>query len=80
MQKVRSSNLKQDMRTPGDGPRGGYSYHPTGSAAISYPAARYSLPIETGMLLAIVLSFVHSLYIVVRPYCVELARVPGSTV
>ena len=39
-----------------------------------------ALPIETGMLLAIVLSFVHSLYIVARPYCVELARVPGSTV
>jgi MFS superfamily sulfate permease-like transporter len=38
------------------------------------------LPIETGMLLAIVLSFVHSLYIIARPYCVELARVPGSTV
>ena len=32
------------------------------------------------MLLAIVLSFMHSLYIVARPYCVELARVPGSTV
>jgi sulfate permease, SulP family len=39
-----------------------------------------ALPIETGMLLAIVLSFVHSLYIFARPYCVELARVPGSTV
>jgi MFS superfamily sulfate permease-like transporter len=39
-----------------------------------------ALPIETGMLLAIVLSFVHSLYIVARPFCVELARVPGSTV
>jgi len=39
-----------------------------------------ALPIETGMLLAIVLSFVHSLYIIARPYCVELARVPGSTV
>jgi SulP family sulfate permease len=39
-----------------------------------------ALPIETGMLLAIVLSFAHSLYIVARPYCVELARVPGSTV
>jgi MFS superfamily sulfate permease-like transporter len=38
------------------------------------------LPIESGMLLAIVLSFVHSLYIVARPYCVELARVPGTTV
>jgi SulP family sulfate permease len=39
-----------------------------------------AMPIETGMLLAIVLSFMHSLYIVARPYCVELARVPGSTV
>jgi sulfate permease, SulP family len=39
-----------------------------------------ALPIETGMLLAIVLSFIHSLFIVARPYCVELARVPGSTV
>src|SRR5262249_14576510 len=39
-----------------------------------------ALPIETGMLLAIVLSFLHSLYIVARPHCVELAKVPGSTV
>ena len=39
-----------------------------------------ALPIETGMLLAIVLSFVHSLYVIARPYCVELARVPGTTV
>jgi MFS superfamily sulfate permease-like transporter len=39
-----------------------------------------AMPIETGMLLAIVLSFLHSLYIVARPPCVELARVPGSTV
>jgi len=39
-----------------------------------------ALPIETGMLLAIVMSFVHSLYIVARPHCLELARVPGSTV
>jgi sulfate permease, SulP family len=38
------------------------------------------MPIETGVLLAIVLSFMHSLYNVARPYCVELARVPGSTV
>jgi sulfate permease, SulP family len=38
------------------------------------------LPIETGMLLAIVFSFIHSLYVVARPYCAELARVPGSTV
>jgi sulfate permease, SulP family len=39
-----------------------------------------ALPIETGMALAILLSFVHSLYGIARPYCVELARVPGTTV
>jgi SulP family sulfate permease len=39
-----------------------------------------ALPIESGMLLAIVLSFVHNLYAAARPYCAELARVPGSTV
>jgi sulfate permease, SulP family len=39
-----------------------------------------ALPIESGMLLAIVLSFVYSLYAVARPFCAELARVPGSTV
>jgi MFS superfamily sulfate permease-like transporter len=39
-----------------------------------------ALPIETGTLLAIVLSFVYSLYAVARPYCAELRRVPGSTV
>ena len=39
-----------------------------------------ALPIEVGMLLAIVLSFIYSLYAVARPYCAELARVPGSTV
>jgi MFS superfamily sulfate permease-like transporter len=39
-----------------------------------------ALPIDTGMLLAIALSFVSSLYAVARPYCAELARVPGSTV
>jgi sulfate permease, SulP family len=39
-----------------------------------------ALPIETGMLLAIVLSFVQSLYGIARPYCVELARAPGTTV
>jgi MFS superfamily sulfate permease-like transporter len=39
-----------------------------------------ALPIESGMLLAIVLSFVHNLYAVARPYSTELVRVPGSTV
>jgi MFS superfamily sulfate permease-like transporter len=39
-----------------------------------------ALPIDIGMLFAIVLSFIHSLYIVARPYCAVLARVPGTTV
>jgi sulfate permease, SulP family len=39
-----------------------------------------ALPIETGMLLAIVLSFVHSLFVIARPYSAELARLPGTTV
>jgi hypothetical protein len=39
-----------------------------------------ALPIETGMMLAIILSFVHSLYVIARPYCAELARVPGTPV
>jgi SulP family sulfate permease len=58
-------------------------YHDSGSEILLVAASAglvIALPIETGMLLAIVLSFVHSLYIVARPYCVELARVPGSTV
>ncbi len=38
------------------------------------------LPIETGMLLAIVLSLLHSIYLVARPQVAELARAPGTTV
>ncbi|HKD66982.1 MAG TPA: SulP family inorganic anion transporter [Candidatus Binataceae bacterium] len=38
------------------------------------------MPIETGMLLAIVLSLVHSLYMVARPRCSQLSRVPGTTI
>jgi MFS superfamily sulfate permease-like transporter len=38
------------------------------------------LPSETGMLASIVLSLLHSIYTVARPLCVELARVPGTTV
>jgi sulfate permease, SulP family len=58
-------------------------YHRSGPEVLLVAASAglvIALPIETGMLLAIVLSFVHSLYIVARPYCTELARVPGSTV
>ncbi len=47
---------------------------------IASAALVIAMPIETGMVLAITLSFLHSLYIVARPHCVELARVPGSTV
>lgn len=38
------------------------------------------LPIETGMLAAIVLSLVHSFTIIARPLCTELLRVPGTTI
>ena len=58
-------------------------YHDSGPEVLLVAASAalvIALPIETGILLAIVLSFVHSLYIVARPYCLGLARVPGSTV
>jgi MFS superfamily sulfate permease-like transporter len=38
------------------------------------------LPIENGMLAAIVLSLVHSFTIIARPLCTELLRVPGTTI
>jgi sulfate permease, SulP family len=38
------------------------------------------LPIETGVTMSIVLSLMHSIYIIARPDCAELARVPGTTV
>lgn len=38
------------------------------------------LPIETGMLCSIGLSLLQGFYGVARPLCVELARVPGTTV
>ena len=36
------------------------------------------LPIETDVTMSIVLSLLHSIYIIARPYCTELARVPGT--
>ena len=39
-----------------------------------------ALPIETGVGLAIVLSLVHSIYLQARPICVELERLPGTTI
>lgn len=38
------------------------------------------LPILTGVSMSIVLSMLHSIYIVARPNCTELARVPGTTI
>ena len=38
------------------------------------------LPIETGVSMSIVLSLLHSIYIIARPHCDELARVPGTTI
>ncbi len=38
------------------------------------------LPIQTGMLISIVLSLLHSFTIIARPLCTELLRVPGTTV
>jgi SulP family sulfate permease len=38
------------------------------------------LPIESGMLAAVVLSLVHSFTIIARPLCTELLRVPGTTI
>jgi sulfate permease, SulP family len=38
------------------------------------------LPIQTGVTMSIVLSLLHSIYIVARPGCAVLARVPGTTV
>ena len=38
------------------------------------------LPIDTGVSMSIVLSLLHSIYIIARPRCSELARVPGTTI
>jgi MFS superfamily sulfate permease-like transporter len=38
------------------------------------------LPIETGVGLSVVLSLLHTIYVVARPGCAELTRIPGTTV
>lgn len=38
------------------------------------------LPIQTGVTLSIVLSLLHSVYVIARPDITELARVPGTTI
>jgi SulP family sulfate permease len=38
------------------------------------------LPIQTGVTLSIVLSLLHSVYVIARPDITELARIPGTTI
>jgi sulfate permease, SulP family len=38
------------------------------------------LPIETGVTLSIILSLLHSVYVIARPDLTELARIPGTTI
>jgi len=38
------------------------------------------LPIQTGVTLSIVLSLMHSVYVIARPDVTELARIPGTTI
>lgn len=40
----------------------------------------FLLPIETGVMLSVMLSLTHSIYTVARPVCAELIRIPGTTV
>jgi sulfate permease, SulP family len=56
--------------------RGGYEILLVAASAVLVVA----FPIETGMLLAIVLSLLHSLYVLARPRWAQLARVPGTTI
>jgi sulfate permease, SulP family len=56
--------------------RGGYEILLVAARAVLVVA----FPIETGMLLAIVLSLLHSLYVLARPRWAQLARVPGTTI
>jgi SulP family sulfate permease len=56
--------------------RGGYEILLVAASA----ALVVFLPVQTGVTLSIVLSLVHSIYIVARPDSVVLSRVPGTTV
>jgi sulfate permease, SulP family len=38
------------------------------------------LPIQTGITMSIVLSLLHGMYIIARPHCAMLSRIPGTTV
>jgi MFS superfamily sulfate permease-like transporter len=56
--------------------RGGYEIWLVAASA----AAVVLLPIQTGVTTSILLSLIHSIYIIARPNCVVLTRVPGTTV
>jgi len=56
--------------------RGGYEIWLVAASA----AAVVLLPIQTGVTMSILLSLIHSIYIIARPNCVVLTRVPGTTV
>jgi MFS superfamily sulfate permease-like transporter len=56
--------------------RGGYEIWLVAASA----AAVVLLPIQTGVTMSILLSLTHSIYIIARPNCVVLSRVPGTTV
>jgi sulfate permease, SulP family len=56
--------------------RGGYEIMLVAASA----ALVVFLPIQTGVTMSILLSLVHSIYIIARPDCAILSRVPGTTV
>ncbi len=56
--------------------RGGYEILLVAASA----ALVVFLPIQTGVTMSILLSLVHGIYIVARPDCAVLSRVPGTTV
>ena len=70
MRIFRVSTMRQIYR------RGGYEILLVAASA----ALVVLLPIQTGVTMSILLSLLHSIYIVARPDCAVLSRVPGTTV
>jgi MFS superfamily sulfate permease-like transporter len=56
--------------------RGGYEFW----LVVASAALVVFLPIQTGVTMSILLSLVHSIYIIARPDCAVLSRLPGTTV
>jgi len=56
--------------------RGGYEI----LLVVASAALVVLLPIQTGVMLSILLSLIHSIYIIARPDCAVLSRVAGTTV